>query len=76
MITRKLKLKLNKADSAKAEGLLFQLTGAVNWALRKLEQDAEGGVFHRYEDLANLTSGQAKKSGIHSPSRSLNVLLA
>jgi putative transposase len=66
MITRKLKLKLNTADSAKAEGLLFQLTGAVNWALRKLEQDAEGGVFHRYEDLANLTSGQAKKSGIHS----------
>ena len=66
MITRKLKLKLNKAESAKAEGLLFQLTGVINWALRKLEQDAKGGIFHSYESLAGLTAGHAKQIGIHS----------
>ena len=66
MITRKLKLKLNKAESAKAEGLLFQLTGVINWALRTLELDAKGGIFHSYEGLARLTSGQAKQVGINA----------
>ena len=52
---------------------LWHLTGVWNWAIRKLEQDAKGGIFFTQKAFHNLLAHHSTKLGI--PSHTLQGLL-
>lgn len=43
---------------------LWHLTGVYNWAVRKIELDAKGGVYHSAWSLQTLLQGHGRKMGI------------
>lgn len=45
---------------------LWCLTGVWNWAVRKIEQDAKGGVYYTPFDFRNILQGHSEKVGISS----------
>jgi putative transposase len=73
MIQRQLKLRLNTRQEDQLNTWLFQLTGVWNWAIRKIELDANDGIYHSPQGFKNLLAGHAKKLGI--PSHTLQGML-
>lgn len=45
---------------------LWHLTGVWNWAVRKIELDARGGVYHTAFDLNTQLRGHSQKIGIQA----------
>jgi putative transposase len=66
VIQRQLKLQLTKAQQAKLEGWLWHLTGVYNWAVRKIGQDAQGGIYYSSMGFHNLLAGHSRKMEIPS----------
>ena len=73
MIQRQLKLRLNTGQETQLDTWLFQLTGVWNWAIRKIEQDAEDGIYYSPKAFHNLLADHGKKIGI--PSHTLQGML-
>jgi putative transposase len=65
MIARALKLKLNAAQRADVERLLFQCAGVWNWAVKKVGQDARGGIFYKKNTLNRLLKGHGARCGVN-----------
>jgi putative transposase len=65
MVSRRLKLKPNRAEEAEIEQVLFQLAGVYNWAVRKLFWDARGGIFYSRYDIKTLVRGHGRKCGLY-----------
>lgn len=66
MIQRQLKLKLSKQQENKFLEWFYYLTGVWNWAIRKIELDAEDKIYHSKFDFKNILAGHHKKLGIPS----------
>jgi transposase len=66
MIQTQLKLRLNVTQETLLNGWLFMLTGVWNWAIRKIENDANGEVYYSGQTFQNLLAGHGKKIGIPS----------
>lgn len=73
MIQTQLKLRLTKAQEATLTEWLFVLTGVWNWSIRKIELDAQGGVYYTKQGFQNLLADHGKKLGI--PSHTLQGML-
>jgi transposase len=73
MIQRQLKLRLNTSQAQQLHTWLFQLTGVWNWAIRKIEQDANDGIYYSQKAFHNLLADHGKKIGI--PSHTLQGML-
>jgi hypothetical protein len=54
MIQRQLKLRLHRAQETQLNTWLFHLTGVWNWAIRKIEQDANHGISYSQKAFHNL----------------------
>ncbi len=59
-----LKLKLRPAQERQLERWLWRLTGAYNWAVKKVGADAQAGLFYGSYDLKALVNGHGKKIGV------------
>jgi hypothetical protein len=46
MLTRELKLKLNKSQESQLKDWLWNLTGIYNWGIRKIKLDAEMKIYY------------------------------
>lgn len=66
MICRQLKIIPNRTQEHQLEDWLWMLTGVWNWAVRKIEQDAQGGLYYSRMDFQNLLAGHGQKIGIPS----------
>lgn len=78
MISRHIKLKLNKEQEKEFNSYLFHLTGIYNWTIRKIQINLGVKVFKSDEktkgyfgflneyDLNNQISGHARRIGVHS----------
>lgn len=64
MLTATVKLKLNRTEEAKFDEWLWHLTGVWNWAVRKIEQDAQAGIFYGEYEFEALLNGHSRKMGI------------
>jgi transposase len=73
MIQRQLKLRLTKAQKSQLNDWLWHCTGVFNWAIRKIEQDASYGIYHRKQDFQNLLAGHSEKMGM--PSHTMQAML-
>ena len=73
MIQRQLKLRLNTGQETQLQTWLFQLTGVWNWGIRKIEQDADDGIFYTQQAFHNFLADHGKKLGI--PSHTLQGML-
>jgi transposase len=73
MIVRTLKLKLTKKQETTLSQWLWNLTGLWNWAIKKIEHDANDNVYHSAFDFANLVANHSKKMDI--PSHTLQGIL-
>ena len=66
MIVRTLKLKLTKKQETQLEQWLWNLTGLWNWAIKKIEHDAQDKIYHSEISFRNLTSGHSDRMEIPS----------
>ena len=66
MLVRELKLKPNKKQKQQFNEWLFHLTGVYNWALRKIELNANNKIYLGKYDLFNLAAGHANQINIYS----------
>ena len=66
MICRLLKIIPNKTQERQLNDWLWMLTGVWNWAVRKIEQDAQGGIYYSRMKFHNLLANHGKKIGIPS----------
>lgn len=73
MIQAQLKLRINSSQEKMLNEWLWILTGVHNWAARKIEQDAKGGVFYSEFSFKGLLAHHGKKIGI--PSHTLQGML-
>ena len=73
MIQTQLKLRLNVTQETLFNSWLFMLTGVWDWAIRKIENDAKGGVYYTGQTFQNLLAGHGQKIGI--PSHTLQGIL-
>jgi transposase len=73
MITRELKLKPNKKQTAKLEEWLWILTGVFNFAVRKIELNANNKKYFKKNDFGNLLAGHSEKLGV--PSHTIQAVL-
>lgn len=64
MIQCQLKLKLSKRQERQLDRWLFHLTGVWNWAIRKIEQDAQGGLYYTRLSFQDLLNGHSRKIGL------------
>jgi putative transposase len=74
MITSTIKLRLNKKQEIMLGAWLWILTGVYNWALRKIELNAQDKIYFSAFDFANLLSDHGKKMGI--PSHTIQRMLS
>ena len=63
MIQVQLKLRPNQALDAKLDGWLWMLTGVWNWSVRKIANDAQGGIYYTPKDFQNILAEHGKKMG-------------
>lgn len=73
MIIRELKLKLNTKQKQQFEDWLFYLTGVYNWAIRKIELNAENKIYFSKFYFHNILQNHSKKLGI--PSHTIQGIL-
>lgn len=64
MIQRQLKLKLTPRQGRELERWLFHLTAVWNWAVRRMEMDADAGIYRTSLDFRNLLNGHGAKIGV------------
>lgn len=74
MIQHQIKLRPNVKLEKELSEWLWVLTGVHNWAVRKIEQDAKGGVYYTPNGFQNLLASHGKKVGI--PSHTLQGALS
>jgi IS605 OrfB family transposase len=75
MVQRQLKLKLTKKQEATLEEWLPILTSIWNWAIRKIELDAQGGIYYySCHDFQNLLAGASKTLSV--PSHTIQGILS
>ena len=74
MIQAQIKLRLTGKQETQLNDWLWILTGIHNWAVRKIEQDAKGGVYYTSMGFQNLLANHSKKIGI--PSHTIQGVLA
>jgi transposase len=73
MIQAQVKVRVNATVERQLDDWLFMLTGVWNWAIRKIEQDANDGIYYTAKDFQNLLADHGKKIGI--PSHTLQGIL-
>ena len=66
MIVRTLKLRPTKLQEIQLNQWLWNLTGLWNWAIKKIERDAQNKIFHSEFDFVNLVANHSKRMGIPS----------
>jgi putative transposase len=66
MIQSQLKIRCNATLSRQLDEWLFTLTGVWNWAVKKIEHDAQDGIYYSPKEFQNLLAGHGKKIGIPS----------
>ena len=66
MIQTQLKLRLTDRQERILARWLWHLTGAYNWAIRKIELDARDRMYHSPFDFQNLAKGHSSKVGVPS----------
>ena len=66
MIVRSLKLRPSKSQEANLNEWLWNLTGLWNWAIKKIEHDAQDKVYHSEFDFVNLVANHSKRMEIPS----------
>jgi transposase len=66
MIQCQLKLRPNAARETKLAEHLWILTGVYNFAVRKIQLDAQDGIYYTAKGFNNILSGHAQKLGITS----------
>jgi putative transposase len=76
MVQRQLKLRLTRKQEASLSESLPVLTSIWNWAIRKIELDAKGGIYYTPKDFQNLLPGTSKRLGIPSHTIQGMLLLA
>lgn len=64
MIQVQLKLKLSKRQGRQLDRWLWHLSGVYNWAVRKIEQDAQGGIYYTKMSFQNALNGHSSKIGL------------
>lgn len=74
MLQTQIKLRLSATKEQQLNDWLWILTGVHNWALRKIEQDAKGGIYYTGMGFQNLLADHGKKIGI--PSHTVQGMLA
>ena len=74
MIQAQIKIRDNAKLEAKLEGWLWILTGVWNWSVRKIENDAKGGIYYTPKGFQNILAEHGKKIGI--PSHTIQGMLA
>ena len=73
MLTREFKLKLTKKQETTFNQWLWNLTGVYNWAIRKIELNANDKIYYSKRDFQNLLADHGKKLGI--PSHTIGGIL-
>jgi len=73
MIQRQIKLRLKPKQEALLNDWLWQCTGLFNWAIRKIELDAQGGVYYTKQGFQNILAGHSRKMGM--PSHTMQAML-
>jgi putative transposase len=73
MIVRTLKLRLAKTQEAMLNQWLWNLTGLWNFAVKKIEHDAQDKVYHSAFDFVNLIADHSKRMEI--PSHTMQGIL-
>jgi putative transposase len=66
VIQVQLKLQLRPAQERQLERWLWRLTGAYNWAIRKIELDAKDGIYHSAIDMLAMVNGHSVRVGVPS----------
>ena len=74
MITATLKLRLNRKQENTLNAWLWNLTGIWNFAIRKIELNAQDRIYFSAFDFSNLLSGHGKKLNI--PSHTIQGVLS
>lgn len=64
MIQAQIKLKLTPRQERQLGHWLYYLTAIWNWAVKRIERDAEVGVGHSSLGFRNLLNGHGAKIGI------------
>jgi Putative transposase DNA-binding domain len=65
VIQRQLKLRLSRAQETRLREWLWILTGAWNFASRRLELDAKDGIFHSKFEFRNQAANSSERLGNH-----------
>lgn len=73
-ITSTIKLRLNKKQETVLNGWLWNLTGVYNWAIKKIEYNAQNKIYFSGFDFVNLLADHGKKLGI--PSHTIQGVLS
>jgi transposase len=74
MIQRQLKLRLTRNQEATLQEWLPILTSVWNWSIRKIELDAQGGIYFTPKGFQNLLPGTSKTLGM--PSHTIQGMLS
>lgn len=74
MIQRQLKLRLTRKQEDTLVEWFPVLTSVWNWSIRKIENDAKGGVYYNPKEFQNLLAGTSRTLGI--PSHTIQGMLA
>lgn len=74
MITSTIKLRLTKKQEDTLNAWLWNLTGIYNWALRKIELNAQDKIYFTAFDFVNLLADHGKKLDI--PCASCSSMIA
>lgn len=74
MIQRQLKLRLTRTQETTLYEWLPVLTSIWNWSIRKIENDARGGIFYSPKTFQNLLAGTSKTLNI--PSHTIQGMLS
>jgi len=73
MIIRTLKLKLTSDQETQLNQWLWNLTGVYNWAIKKIEHDANDKIYHSSFAFVNMIAEHSKRMKI--PSHTLQGIL-
>lgn len=66
MITTTLKLRFNKKQEITLNEWLWNLTGVYNWAIKKIELNAQNKIYFSKFEFVNILADHGKKLGIPS----------
>lgn len=76
MIQAQVKLKLTPRQERTLDHWLRHLTSVWNWAIRKIEQDAKGGIYYTQFGLCKLLNGHGARIGVSQDAISGTLLTA